>query len=226
MSTTAESQVKAKYQVTSLDELEPYPQQEGRQRMRVRSSLGIEAFGVNAYGATDDGVQVIGEHDESRPWANQHEELYVVVSGRATFTVDGEEIDAPAGTLVFVADPAATRAAVAREAGTQVIAIGGRPGEAYRISVGEAAYDWYGHYQAKEYERGLEILEATLADYPANPFLFYNMACCESLLGRTDEALEHLETAVAGYEPFRELAREDSDLDAVRDDPRFGQLIA
>jgi hypothetical protein len=224
VSATAESQTSAKFQVASLESLEPYPQQEGRLRMRVRRELGIQAFGVNAYGASDADVQVISEHDEASPWANRHEELYLVAAGHATFTVDGEEIDAPAGTFVFVADPAAKRGAVAREAGTRVLAIGGAPGEAYRISAGEAAYDWYAHYEAKEYERGLEVLEATLEDYPGNPYLLYNIACCESLLGRRDEALDHLKGPL-GHEQFRELAREDRDLDPVRDDPRFEQLL-
>jgi hypothetical protein len=226
VSATAESKSRAKFEVASLDSLEPYPQQDGRLRMHVRRALGIQAFGVNAYGTTEAGVPVIREHDEASPWSNSHEELYVVVAGHASFTVDGEEIDAPAGTLVFVADRTAKRAAVAREAGTRVLAIGGTPGEPYRISAGEAAREWYPHYEAKEYERGLAVLESTLADYPGNPFLLYNMACCESLLGRRDEALEHLRLAVAGHEAFAETARDDRDFDPVREDPRFEKLLA
>jgi hypothetical protein len=193
--------------------------------MRVRRTLGIQAFGVNAYGTTEGDVRVIGEHDEANPAAMGHEELYVVLAGHATFTVDGEEIDAPAGTLVFVADPAAKRSAVAREADTRVIAVGGKPGEPYRIGAGEAAREWFPHYEAKEYELGLGVLESTLKDYPDNAFLIYNIACCESLLGRKDEALEHVKVAVSAYEPYRELAREDRDFDPVRDDPRFEKLI-
>ena len=224
MSATAES--KTRFQVASLDEMEPSPQVEGRLRKHVRHELGILGFGINAYGTTKADVPVIREHDESSPWSNGHEELYVVVSGHATFTVDGEEIDAPAGTLVFVADRNATRGAIATKKGTRVLAIGGTPGEAYRISAGEAANDWYPHYEAKEYEQGLEILEATLVDYPENPFLYYNMACCESLMGRKDEALKHLKKALAAHQPFVELARDDRDLDPVREDPRFEKLVA
>jgi mannose-6-phosphate isomerase-like protein (cupin superfamily) len=220
-----ETKTGAKFVVESLDSLEPYPQQEGRLRMRVRRALGIQAFGVNAYGTTEAGVRVIGEHDEANPAANGHEELYVVVSGHATFTVDGEEIDAPNGTLVFVADPAAKRGAIAKEANTRVLAFGGTSGEPYRISPGEAAQSWYPHYEAKEYELGLGVLESTLAEYPDNAFLLYNIACCESLLGRKEEALEHLQVAAAAYEPYRELAREDRDFDPVRDDPRFEKLV-
>src|SRR4051812_29940771 len=95
----------------------------------IRSELGIQSFGVNAWTAAEAGATVIPEHDE-RP--SGHEELYLVVAGRATFSVAGEEVDAPAGTLVFVPDPEATRGAVAAEAGTTVLAAGGRPGDAYR----------------------------------------------------------------------------------------------
>lgn len=219
------TQSKAKYQVASLDELEPNPQQEGRMFKRVRSELGILSFGVNAQGTSAADIPIIAEHDESVPWSNSHEELYVVVAGHATFTVDGEEIDAPAGTLVFVGDRNAKRSAIAREEGSRVLAIGGTPGEAYRISVGEASRDWFGHYEAKEYEQGLAILESTLVDYPDNPLLLYNIACCESLLGRKDEALEHLRLAIAGHEGFVETARDDSDFDPVREDPRFEKLV-
>ena len=223
MSATAEQ---TKFQVASLDSLEPYPNQEGRLRMHVRSDLGILGFGINAYGTTAADVPVIREHDETAPWSNGHEELYVVIAGHATFTVDGDEIDAPAGTFVFVSDPTATRGAVAQKKGTRVLAIGGKPGEPYRITAGEAAADWYGHYEEKEYEQGLAILESTLADYPGNPFLYYNMACCESLLGRCDEALEHLKLAIKGHEPFVEMARDDRDFDPVREDSRFAKLVA
>jgi quercetin dioxygenase-like cupin family protein len=224
VSATAEN--KTTFEVASLDSLEPHPQHEGRLRMHVRSTLGIQGFGVNAFGATEADVPVIREHDESSPWSNGHEELYVVVAGHATFTVAGEAIDAPAGTLVFVSDRNAKRAAVARAAGTRVLAFGGTPGEPYRISAGEASGDWYAHYEAKEYEEGLAILQSTLADYPGNPFLYYHMACCESMLGRRDEALEHLELALAAHAPFVETARDDRDLDPVREDPRFEKLVA
>src|SRR5262245_43856946 len=83
----------------------------------IRRKLGIEAFGVNAWPTAEAGASVIQEHDED----SGHEELYVVVSGRATFTVDGDEIDGPAGTLVFVRNPKSKRGAVAAEPGTTVL---------------------------------------------------------------------------------------------------------
>jgi hypothetical protein len=99
----------------------------------IRSTLGIRAFGINAYTAERAGDRLFNEHDETESFAGRqrHEELYVVLDGRATFTVDGRDVDAPAGTLVFVEDPPSRRGAVAAEAGTTVLAIGGPVGEAY-----------------------------------------------------------------------------------------------
>src|SRR5919206_4582634 len=81
----------------------------------VRRHLGIEAFGANARVAREPGEVLVMPHDERAggPYGTEgHEELYVVLRGHATFTVDDREIDAPAGTLVFVADPRAMRHAV------------------------------------------------------------------------------------------------------------------
>jgi hypothetical protein len=58
----------------------------------------VQAFGVNAWTAREAGDVVIQEHDED----SGHEELHVVVSGHAAFAVDGDEIEAPKGSLVFV----------------------------------------------------------------------------------------------------------------------------
>src|SRR4051794_41290547 len=63
--------------------------------------LDVRSFGVNAWTAAEAGAQLIGEHDEV---PSGHEELYLITSGAATFTVDGEEIAATAGTVVFVPD--------------------------------------------------------------------------------------------------------------------------
>ena len=95
----------------------------------IRRALGVSAFGINAYSA-DAGEHLIEEHDETAGGAGGHEEIYLVVRGRATFTIGGEQVDAPAGTLVFLDDPAERRGAVAAEDGTLAVAIGGRPGAA------------------------------------------------------------------------------------------------
>jgi uncharacterized cupin superfamily protein len=101
----------------------------------IRHHFGIRGFGINAWrGGPED--EVIKRHDES---ASDHEELYFVLSGRATFTIAGDEIDAPAGTCVYVSDPEAERLAVAQEPNTVVLSIGNRPGGAYEAG-------WDTHY--------------------------------------------------------------------------------
>ncbi|MDQ3823351.1 MAG: AraC family ligand binding domain-containing protein, partial [Actinomycetota bacterium] len=111
------------YDVARIDELERLPVVEGLTWRPVRKRFGIGSFGVNAYTADEPGGRVVEEHTEGR---NRHEELYVVVSGRATFAIGGEEVDAPTGTLVFLPDPDVERGAVAAEPATTVLALGAR----------------------------------------------------------------------------------------------------
>jgi tetratricopeptide (TPR) repeat protein len=212
------------FKVANLKELDG-GEHEGRVRMDIRRQLGIKAFGTSA--VRSDGGKLISEHDEVgfRIGQSGQEELYVVVAGRATFTVDGEQVDAPAGTVVFVGDPSTKRGAVSEEPGTIVLAVGGKPGEAFFALPEEfaAAFD---AYTAKDYERSIEIYEKLLASgFPNRAGILYNIACNEALLGRSDDAIDHLRQAIEADSGAAELAREDSDLDAIRDDPRFAELI-
>lgn len=106
----------------------------------IRHHLGIRAFGVNAGIAHNVGDWVVEDHTEVQENAARHEELYFVVSGRAAFVVDGDAFDAPAGTLVFVADPSARRSAKALEAGTTVLYVGARRGAPFVVSPWERKY--------------------------------------------------------------------------------------
>jgi tetratricopeptide (TPR) repeat protein len=187
----------------------------------VRVRFGIESFGVNAFTALADGGRVIEEHDELSAGAGRHEELYFVARGHAVFILDGEEVDAPAGTFVFISDPAVRRGAIGREEGTTVLVVGGVPGKAFQASPWEAWLEASPHLEAGEPERGIEIFERTLATYPGNPNVFYNLACFEALAGRADDALNHLAQAVEGDPRTREWAQTDSDFDTIRADPRF-----
>jgi tetratricopeptide (TPR) repeat protein len=212
------------FEVTSLDGLEPHEEQPGRVRLEVRRHFGIRAFGTNAYRAEAAGAELIAEHDELGPSAGGHQELYVVASGHATFTVDGEDVDAPAGTLVFVREPAARRKAVAHEAGTTVLCLGGTPGEPFTVSVWETMSGMWEPYREGDYTRAIEVLEEVLAANPGNEAVLYNLACCEALAGRPDDALQHLRAAAA-HERFRTLAHTDEDFDSIREDPRFGEIV-
>jgi hypothetical protein len=94
----------------------------------IRHHFGIQTFGVNAY-RRNAGERIVPEHDDSDTGAP---ELYFVASGHATFTIAGEEVDAPAGTCIWLADADATRSAEALVDGTFVLAVGAAaPGEAF-----------------------------------------------------------------------------------------------
>ena len=185
-----------KWQVARLDDIE----RRGRD-IPVREHLGIHAFGINAYTPGEDGM-LIGEHDES---GSGQEELYIVLDGNAMFEVDGETVDAPAGTFVFVR-PESRRKATGD--GT-VLALGATPGEAYEaIDWGEA---WAFHsesmraYSEQRYADALEAVRAGLQHTPDHPGLHYNYACFATLAGDTsDETFGHLRRSVELLPRFRE----------------------
>ncbi len=211
------------FDVGTLDDIEQGHEHDGRIPLNVRRRFGILGFGVRAFRAAGEG-HVIGEHDEARPGASGQEELYFVVSGSASFTVNGETVAAPAGTFVFVRDPAAKRSAVANEEGTIVLVVGGTPGRAYEIHVGDLIDGMWKPYRDGDYEAALAVVQPVLEERPEAALILFNAACLEALLGRTDEAIGHLERAVEADGRFRENVRTDGDLDSLRDDPRFAAL--
>jgi tetratricopeptide (TPR) repeat protein len=190
----------------------------------VRTHFDIQSFGVNAYIAEERGIRIVEDHDELGERAGRHEELYFVSSGRATFTVNGDELDAPAGTFVFVRDPAAKRTAIAEEAGTTIVIVGGKPGEAFSPSPWERNAEGLVHFANEDWEQAAETYERFLAERPGDAGFLYNLACAESRLGRKEEALEHLRQSVEAEERFRQDAVTDPDFDAIRDDPEFSAI--
>ena len=203
------------FETAHLDELDRFSGE--FDTIPVRIPFGIAAFGVNAYAAREAGGQIIEEHDELGAGAGRHEELYVVLTGRATFTVAGTELDAPTGTLVFVRDPATRRAAVAAEPETAVLVVGGTVGKAFVPSPWESWLEARPFYDAKDYEPAAAILSTALAAHPDNPHVLYNLACCEALAGRRDEAVAHITRAMELDPRTRDWAAGDSDLDSIRD---------
>ena len=180
----------------------------------IRRTLGIEAFGMNAYTGMDVGDDVVERHSEERLG---HEEVYLVLAGRATFELDGESLDAPAGTIVFLRDPTVRRYASAAEPGTTVLAVGGKPGEAYAPS----AWEWY--FEAERFrdpldpEAALRLMDEANERFPDHVGVVYSTACWLALAGREDEALETLRRAVELDPRAREWAAGDDDLVSVRD---------
>ncbi len=203
------------FEIAHLDELDRFSDE--FDTIPVRIPLGIAAFGVNAYGSREAGGHVIEEHDELGAGAGRHEELYLVLSGRARFTVAGEELDAPPGTLVFVRDPATRRAAIAAEPDTTVLVVGGTVGKAFEPSPWESWLEALPFYRDKDFEVAVDVLTRALEAHPDNPNILYNLACCEALAGRREDALAHLAQAAAGDPRVPEWAADDPDLDSIRD---------
>jgi quercetin dioxygenase-like cupin family protein len=195
---------------THFDDLGRVPYEFGVYRP-IRRALGVTAFGVNAFTADEAGGPVLEPHDEA---TTDHEELYFVASGHAEFTVGGETLDAPAGTLVLVA-PAEHREATAREAGTTVLAVSGVRGAAGPISPWEYWRAAQPAYDAGDFARAYAITAEGLAEHPDEPKLHYQLACHAALDGRLAVAREHLDKAFAGDPRTREWAAEDDDLAAL-----------
>jgi tetratricopeptide (TPR) repeat protein len=187
----------------------------------IRRELDVRSFGINAWHG-DDGKQIVGEHNETN---SGQEELYIVIEGAAKFTVDGEERDAPAGTVVFVRDPESMRAAVATADGTTIVSVGGKPGEAYAPRAWEVNMDVFAMFERGEIEEAKAMIVDARERFD-DAALTYNLACAEARLGETDEAFGHLEAALEQRPNLVDLAREDTDLDAIRADPRFDELLA
>ena len=211
------------YAVAHLKEIDEL--NDGRCPYRpVRHHFGISAFGVNAWSAAAAGERLINEHDES-DGEDGDEELYLVQQGRATFELDGERVDAPAGTFVFV-PPAVTRTAFAAEPGTTIVAVGATPGRPYRPVGWELWAQLRPLYEAGDFEAVVEQGRARSRPTPSTPCSTTTSPAARALTGRTTDALEHLRRAVELSDRFRPYARDDSDFDAIRDEPGFAELVA
>jgi hypothetical protein len=210
------------YAVAGLDEIDEMG--DGRAPWRpVRHHFGITAFGVNAWTGPQAGDRIINEHDEAGS-GDEQEELYFVHSGRARFELDGENVDAPTGTFVFVR-PGVKRTAFAEEPATTIVAIGATPGKVYEVLGWEAWSDLRPLYEAGDYgeaaARGREVMEA----HPEYAGVAYNVACTESLAGEKEAAIEHLRMAIERWDHFRELATTDTDFDPIREESAFKELV-
>jgi len=208
----------ARWEATSFGELDSIPLFEGIVWHPVRRRLGIRAFGMNAYTSEAVGELVIEEHDET---GLDHEEVYIVMRGRATFTLDGETLDAPAGTLVFLSEPSVKRKAVAEEEGTLVLAVGAQPGVPYEPSPWEWYFAAMPAFREERWDEAIALMEEGLAERPGNPAILYNLACAESRAGRPLDALTHLRAAVQADPKYADRARDDPDFDPIRREPGF-----
>lgn len=195
-----------------LDELDAIELPDGFVMRPVRRQFGIRAFGVNAYTPGASG-RVVEEHTEE---SLGHEEIYLVLRGRVRFTVGGDEHELDRGQLVFVRNPSLRRGAVALTEDAAVLAVGGKPGEAFEVSGWEYSFVASPHLRAGRYDEAEKLLLEGLEEKPGNPRLLYDLACTEALAGKPEAALEHLQAAVAGDERLRGHARTDPDLESLR----------
>jgi hypothetical protein len=212
----------AEYKVTHLDDLDYFEYRETRTG-RIRHELGITAFGINSWLGPNAGDRVIPEHAEDQE--GDQDELYVVVRGRARFEVNDDTFDAPEGTLVYVPAGPNRRTAFAEEAGTTVVAVGATAGKAFEVHGWEFWGPLHDMFMAGDYEgviaKGRETIEAN----PQYGMPLYNLACAESLGGHPDDAVRHLGMAIERWDGARELARNDSDFDPIREEPGFEELV-
>jgi tetratricopeptide (TPR) repeat protein len=207
------------YGVARIDELDSYPiqGQQGLTWRPVRRRFDIRSFGVNAYTAAEAGQRVVEEHREQ----DGHEELYVVHTGRATFTVEGEEHDAPAGTLVHC-PPGTLRSAFAAEPQTTVLGIGAKPGVVFEPSGWEWVFAGISLLDQGDEAGARAELQAGIEANPDAWQGYFNLACIEARLGNEDAALRELERAAErDQEAVAKFAPDDEDFASLKSNPRF-----
>jgi len=211
------------WQVARLDELERLgPNPEGTVWRPLRRRFDIRAFGANAWTGAQPGDRLIERHRE----VDGPEELYIVLTGLATFEVGDEEIDAPPGTFVFVR-PGVVRGAIAAEPETTIAAVGAKAGEVFTPSPWEEWYVADAYRQRGDLGRALTLMRELTERDPGVWQGHFNRACFESVAGDTDAAIESLRRAAElNPDRVRELAATDVDFDPIRDDPRFAEVTS
>ena len=204
--------------VTHVDELDRIEMSDGFVWRPIRRHFDIRAFGVNAYNALEAGLPVVETHTEDQLG---HEEIYFVLRGRALFTIDGNEHELAAGQLVFISDPSLKRGAIAIDADTVVLAMGGKPGAPHEVSAWEAMFAAVPAANREDWPEAIRIHVEALAERPDHPALLYNLACMEARGGRQLDALLHLKRAVELDPKWTEYAQRDSDFATIRGEQGF-----
>jgi quercetin dioxygenase-like cupin family protein len=209
------------YQILSLDEIEPAPyhQRGGQKLLTIQRLLDYRAAGINGW-IGDPGEGLVPEHAED----SDSEELYVVVRGRARFTVDGVDVDAPAGTLLHIG-PGETRVAVSEEPGTIVVAVGAKIGEPFESGGWTSFVVADAYRRAGRIDEGRAVVYELLELHPDAWAAPYNIACFEALAGDADAAFQMLDRAMRlDTQAVRGYAPTDPDLDSLHEDPRWKKV--
>ena len=210
------------YEILSLDDLDRVPYRGSGEVLRpLRHRLGFQAFGVNAWSAEAAGDKLIPPHEEE----SEQEELYVVVRGSARFTVGDETSDAPAGTLIHVR-AGTFRVATAAEANTMILVAGGKEGEAFTPGGWEDVHVAFALLEAGEVAAGRAVMEARTAPEERLWGRHYNLACYDAVAGAIDSAFADLRKAIElNRDQVMNWLPHDTDLDPLRADPRFEELV-
>ena len=98
--------------------------------VRARAALGVSAFGMQVIRLPPDSAEMAPEHDHLH---DGQEEVYVLLSGSCELDVAGVRIDLAEGMMVRVG-PGERRRLRSGSTGARVLAVGGRPGQAYEPS--------------------------------------------------------------------------------------------
>ena len=200
-----------------VDELDRIELDDGFEWRPVRRHFDIRAFGVNAYAPGASG-RVVEEHTESQLG---HQEIYLVLRGRARYTIDGNDHELGPGELVFVRLPSLRRGAVALTDDTVVLALGGKPGAAHTPSAWETMFAAVPAAREGRWDDAIRMHEDALAEQPGSAPLLYNLACMESRGGRPLDAILHLTQAIAADPKWAVYAAKDADFDPIRAEPGF-----
>lgn len=212
-----------RFAIAQLDELDRHPFGErGLEWRPVRRRFDLRAFGMNAYTSAHAGGEVVEEHEET---FLGHEEVYVVVRGHATFHLDGEDFDAPAGTIVAIKDPSVRRAATAVEPDTFVLAVGGKPGEAFRPSGWESGFAAARLADEGKVDEAVALVERDMETYGETPEFLYQLASLEALAGRREDAVAHLVHALDGAPRLAQSAMISPRFASIRDDDRVSAAL-
>jgi hypothetical protein len=197
----------------SLDDVEAVPWEGTELVWRpLRHALGTRIVGMGAYTADRAGQEVVEGHDEGGD-GRGHEEVYVVLRGRARFTLGDEQLDAPAGTFVLVR-PGTYRRAVAQEPGTAVLALGGP------ATFEPSASEWIERarpHARTDPQRAREIVDELKAVKPGSP----GVQIAEALLklaANDRKAAQEILTALVQSEPALKKP--------LAADPDLGPLVA
>jgi hypothetical protein len=203
------------WRALEIDEVEAVPWRGTELVWRpVRQALGTRIVGMGGYTADRAGQIVIEGHTESEQGMG-HEEVYLVLRGRATFTLDGAELDAPAGTFVAVTDPRVHRHAVAAEPGTAVVALGGTP--VFTPSDSEWIERARPHLRSDP-ERALSILDELRAAKPYGPVAEVAEAFKALARGDDEGAREALGELLDRRPDLRDVLADDEDLEPLIED--------